>query len=675
MAHNALYTAVHDPWFYQVKLHGMQGISPSDVALFDQKDIRPSHAELELWIASGSPDLDIPRRRTPVTMAIMEGDRVVRQVLRWKRATNIPSADDIFLLRDRLPEKEHQAMVQKREEYRAIQRTRTDRDGWVVKITTSETILFGHTRWAIVKHRPDSLQVEPSVVPIADLGHHLLAPVRSVLRNDRVVVVDGEEARAAIGRVVEVKESAGTVTIASSFFNDAEELVEVRINNVDLQFFVNDVVEVTEGPHHGRVGFITHVSPGIVDICDTIQNISRSWPWSRGRGGRTAQLVEHGCDRRDRHPDGVLYDHEQDQRTFHEVTRVGDTLVHKEVNILGGRHGRRTAQADHFKGRQGTVTAWDPRPLTFSGVQTPATLKRFAALGGTRAMLEGARITVRIENHVGPPTQLPIERLSLRSSTAAEPVMLIDSVNAHRWQPWYRPLTLPLPAVVPPLPPLAAPLPPPPFSAFGDATPLWPSGAGSSSPDWQPEPALLVLAGEEDGQWLCLPSLVGKRVDVILCGLPALVGKKHVMVGARLAACEGKCGHLLIQQATYNDLARRVQHGHLDKHKIFVYGFKSTHATPVSCVRPCRVLGDGRRLEDSTERVVILGADCEGRSGEWGLYAQVIQPQDQNPPGTVLVHVARPGGLITNRFPLPHLCFAKNVQMALQATIFSAMSF
>ncbi|KAJ7727021.1 hypothetical protein DFH07DRAFT_782592 [Mycena maculata] len=664
MAHNALYTAVHDPWFYQVKLHGMQGISPSDVALFDQKDIRPSHAELELWIASGSPDLDIPRRRTPVTMAIMEGDRVVRQVLRWKRATNIPSADDIFLLRDRLPEKEHQAMVQKREEYRAIQRTRTDRDGWVVKITTSETILFGHTRWAIVKHRPDSLQVEPSVVPIADLGHHLLAPVRSVLRNDRVVVVDGEEARAAIGRVVEVKESAGTVTIASSFFNDAEELVEVRINNVDLQFFVNDVVEVTEGPHHGRVGFITHVSPGIVDICDPrppppgvddpeYQQELAMVPWTWRTHGATGRT----------------------RRTFHEVTRVGDTLVHKEVNILGGRHGRRTAQADHFKGRQGTVTAWDPRPLTFSGVQTPATLKRFAALGGTRAMLEGARITVRIENHVGPPTQLPIERLSLRSSTAAEPVMLIDSVNAHRWQPWYRPLTLPLPAVVPPLPPLAAPLPPPPFSAFGDATPLWPSGAGSSSPDWQPEPALLVLAGEEDGQWLCLPSLVGKRVDVILCGLPALVGKKHVMVGARLAACEGKCGHLLIQQATYNDLARRVQHGHLDKHKIFVYGFKSTHATPVSCVRPCRVLGDGRRLEDSTERVVILGADCEGRSGEWGLYAQVIQPQDQNPPGTVLSTFARQGGSLRIAFPCRICAFAKNVQMALQATIFSAMSF
>ncbi|KAJ7747631.1 hypothetical protein DFH07DRAFT_775955 [Mycena maculata] len=721
MARNARYPTPADPWFYRVKLDGLypdaniflvylvprsshqpgltemerklfdpkefptseplvgggvrwrerdfrygllvEDIRQSQVGFYDQKDVHPSHYELELWIASECPDLNTPRRQTPMTMAIMEGDHIVWCVPRREKATDIPSAADIFLLKGRLPQEQYQAMVQKRQEYRAFQKTRNpaeveaerkaenerdeaDRDGWVVQTTTTVTAL-GRTQWAIVKHRtgPASHQTKPSVVWISDLGHHLLAPVRSVLRNDQVVVVNGEDALGKIGQVIEVKEAMGTIIICSSLpnHNDVDEVNEVRINNVHLQFFVSDVVEVIGGRHRGRIGFVIHVSPGLVDVFDPVppppvtvdpnyqQQIAIIPVWLKFLDTEDA-----------RDKDGVTYDRVQRERIFCDLVRVGDPLIHKEVCIVGGPLAHNTHTANEFKGQFGMVTSWDPRPSRLPGLQDAATLKQLAVrLGGTRAMFEGARIAVRVEHHGGQLVHLPIERLRLCSSSTEAPVMLIDSLNARHWQPKYSAKN-------------------PPSAALSNLLPT--------------PPGLLVLPGEDSRGWLCLPALVGKHVDVMIRGVSALVGVKGLMLGVRVVALEGKRGYLLMQASMQHNLQVAAKCLNLNKQKVTVHGFTSLHNVPLVAVKPCRVFHDGRSLEELTERVVIIGPDCQNEKGDQGCYAQV-QREEQDPPGTVMVCVSRPGSFALNGFPLLHLCLAKNIPGQLENMSFPATTF
>ncbi|KAJ7769607.1 hypothetical protein DFH07DRAFT_768879 [Mycena maculata] len=635
----------------------VQDLPPSDVAFFDQKDVNPTHEELELWIASGFPGLNCPRPRTPLTMAIMEGDRVVRRV---PRRTDVPlNPGEIVAQYDRLGNEQVPAPLPKHREYRQVQRARdpaerraeneqdeADHDGWVVKTTTTVTSM-GRIRWAIVKHCPGALQNEPSVVRISELGHHLLAPMRRVRRNDRVAVVDGEDALGKIGRVVEVMEATGTVVIASSFRNDAEELIEVRINNVHLQFFVGDVVEVTEGPHRGRVGFITHVSPGLADVFDPLLPPSAADDphyqqqlaivpaflkfldaeearrlWSTAGTTEQVALEALAADK-----DGVAYDHAEADRISREIVNVGDPFSGKEVYIVGSR--KHHLATGNLKGRFGIVKGWDPKP------------SKLAQLGDLQA----------------------------KRSSAVEPIMLIDSLGTH-WQSIKGNKTGIIAINSPPSP---SPRPATP----GAATPAWSQPESAATPAWQvgsatpiPVPrARLAVADEDTGEWLCLPGLVGRRFDVTVRGLTDFIGKKPFLVSPRVQRFEGSHGYVLMEAAVHRDT--------LNKIKVTVRGLNETGASlgvPPATVKPRRVLEDGTKLEHSTERVVIIGPDYYDTTRDVGLYGRV-EPQEPAPPGAVTVLVDRPGLVALNTFYPNHLCLARNQRILLGNTVFDVTNF
>ncbi|KAJ7732484.1 hypothetical protein DFH07DRAFT_780928 [Mycena maculata] len=114
----------------------------------------------------------------------------------------------------------------------------------------------------------------------------------------------------------------------------------------------------------------------------------------------------------------------------------------------------------------------------------------------------------------------------------------------------------------------------------------------------------------------------------------------------------------------------------LNKQKVTVHSFTGLHNVPLVAVKPFHVLDDGWSLEESTERVVIIGPDCQNEKGDQGCYAQA-QREEQDPPGTVMVRVSQPGGFALNRFPGAASLrgLAKNIPGQLKNTSFPATTF
>ncbi|KAJ7432854.1 hypothetical protein B0H11DRAFT_1940032 [Mycena galericulata] len=203
--------------------HGLL-LSTCNPQLFTQRNVIPTSAELELFDRSSAPDLQHAHPPTVTSMALMPSDRVA---------------------------------------------TRDDcRAGWIKSIRTHQS-----ERLALVGSVLESLRMITAPdfeLPVSQLGHHILSPLRRLEVHDRIIVVEGAYI-GTVARVFCVNEAAGTVTFIDpdvpenpqdSNLDDApnNNLIEVYINNVALCFWIGDTVAVTEGKFGGRSGFVTAVN-------------------------------------------------------------------------------------------------------------------------------------------------------------------------------------------------------------------------------------------------------------------------------------------------------------------------------------------------------------------------------------------------------------------------------
>ncbi|KAF8177161.1 hypothetical protein K438DRAFT_1978802 [Mycena galopus ATCC 62051] len=172
-----------------------------------------------------------------------------------------------------------------------------------------------------------------------------------------------------------------------------------------------------------------------------------------------------------------------------------------------------------------------------------------------------------------------------------------------------------------------------------------------TAPLWtEPDPSP-ILDGEETGQWISLPQLSMKRLDVKVVGV-----SKIRKASPTMAALEGKVGRLLITTP--------VPSG---DPKVNVYGVGRNglmHAVQRSCVKPRRVDDAGRSFWEITERVVVLGADVLSNSSHLGEYGQTI-PMFPHNRGRGVVAVRFPGGAAEHPcfFHETMLCLAPNVHL------------
>ncbi|KAJ7774177.1 hypothetical protein DFH07DRAFT_767386 [Mycena maculata] len=586
---------------YTIKLH-----------YFTQEDVDPTFDELELFEDCRADVLNAPWTHSPMSPALMEGDRVVGP--NW-------------------------------------------RHGWITQITVKDGV-----RMARVKGDSES---EPFICSVSKLDRHLLALPRTLKVNDRIEVVAGQLEFGRIGRVTEIMEAKGLVHCIDSY-GVSDQFFTVRVNNVAIRFFAGDTVEVTEGPHRGRTGFVLEISPGLVDVYDPTQARydARTMNWLahdnyltlvRGNPAEVNTLEEYGPspfidtgrsfsvspasvdfavsenegadnvslewsalkEKMAVQRDGSAYDRLERERLTKLVMATGNPFNNREVFVDGGAHA--------VKAQPGFVVGYKVSKT----LETPTTKDLLSlvmeAHNGRSAIYANATLQVQLtmNNTIH---DVPIHRLwDIKSGR-----QLLKAIVGDRWDWWEEKLS----------------------ERWIMRTEAAPAPAPAPDPEpTAPQPA--SLPGEGTGKWLCLNALVGKRVDVVVQGLKQFVGHRFFKVPARMEKCEGQTGFVLIETA--------IDSKALEKTKIPVRSMPGSTAAqhvPPPTVKPCRVLADGTKLEDSNEHVVIIGPDWLDKAQDVGLYGLV--KRERNASGCVAVLVDRVGFQVINYFPSLHLCIARN---------------
>ncbi|KAJ7788141.1 hypothetical protein B0H13DRAFT_1936646, partial [Mycena leptocephala] len=189
---------------------------------------------------------------------------------------------------------------------------------------------------------------------------------------------------------------------------------------------------------------------------------------------------------------------------------------------------------------------------------------------------------------------------------------------------------------------LPAPKTPPP--------PRTPSPPPSSEPLWAAIPET-PLAGEDNGEWMCMPGLNGK----------------HLM--SKSSKLEGRFGHILAT-AAIDFGAKKVE--------VCGVGKSGTkHAVHVQCIKPRRKNDSGRLITEVAEHVVVIGPDMAGGTTLMGCYG-LTQPDIPHyyEAGIVCVVVeCLDGSFDPNFFKASSLCLAKNVALTYQNQVFAATTF
>ncbi|KAJ7099222.1 hypothetical protein C8R44DRAFT_888677 [Mycena epipterygia] len=180
-----------------------------------------------------------------------------------------------------------------------------------------------------------------------------------------------------------------------------------------------------------------------------------------------------------------------------------------------------------------------------------------------------------------------------------------------------------------------------------------------------------AITGEDNGEWICIPSLTHKRVDVVVRGIEGLADHRatNFKNSPTLRKLEGKKGYLLIEEPPSVDMVD------MKKLKVFAVGRNLTaHNVPAKCIKPFRGL-DEMPLTKFRTRVVIIGPDITGDGTFKGLYGET-QPPDHNA-GSESVGVRFQAAVESQIkvFPLLSLCQAENVEIHASIGIWPASLF
>ncbi|KAJ7687479.1 hypothetical protein B0H14DRAFT_2653808 [Mycena olivaceomarginata] len=167
--------------------------------------------------------------------------------------------------------------------------------------------------------------------------------------------------------------------------------------------------------------------------------------------------------------------------------------------------------------------------------------------------------------------------------------------------------------------------------------------------------------GEATGEWISVPELAMKRVDV------QVVGIQHLhKITPSMAALEGKCGWLLLANPPP-----------LNEPKIEVFGVGKNsmkHKIERGCIKPRRKDDAGKELWEITARVIILGPDIHHNTAQKGKYALTF-PELVSIHGPGVVPVKLEGGQGPLYFPAWSLALAKNVKIQALHGVFDVTIF
>ena len=169
--------------------------------------------------------------------------------------------------------------------------------------------------------------------------------------------------------------------------------------------------------------------------------------------------------------------------------------------------------------------------------------------------------------------------------------------------------------------------------------------------------------GEKTGEWLTIPGLAQKRVDVELQGLLAL-SLRNFRPTNTILGLEGRTGYLLLASPV---LATTLQSKKVD---VYAVGRNGTeHAIAPMCIRPLRT-HDGNLITQIKARIVVIGPDVVGDTNDVGRYGQTEPDAEHGytPDAVVVVRLENKGQAARLRgvFPLSSLCLSVN--FPIQAT-------
>ncbi|KAJ6473780.1 hypothetical protein C8R45DRAFT_935898 [Mycena sanguinolenta] len=171
----------------------------------------------------------------------------------------------------------------------------------------------------------------------------------------------------------------------------------------------------------------------------------------------------------------------------------------------------------------------------------------------------------------------------------------------------------------------------------------------------------LRISGEDDGQWLSMPDLADKRLDVKVVGLPQL----PVRLSKIMLDLEGTFCHVLIgaSPVSSNDKVVEVCGAGRTSRK-----FKIDR----SCIKPRREGDDKERLVQVETHVVVIGPDIKFEGTRLGQYGQTV-PSWPHHYGEGVVPVQFEQGA-EGFFHESSLCMAKNVKIMKDNKVFDVTS-
>ncbi|KAJ7205703.1 hypothetical protein GGX14DRAFT_397397 [Mycena pura] len=495
------------------------------------------------------------------------------------------------------------------------------------------------------------------VVPVAKLRWHALAipPVIEVL--DRVRVVAGQY-RGASGRVESIGDDGVVVELTAEAAAEIDTgSLPVTHSVLNREFLVGDLVVVVGGPEKDRRGLVVSVhTGGLLQLFEEIRTdaddmavrvrprstLTAEKPLLCVRAARVKFLVldqastcfglqffpvlEMNRAIASRTPDDLLkrlldQDRHAQERRWESTRGVtGRRFQGIEVQVV--YHGP-------LKGTRGVRKRKERRPSLRKRPRESTLALRLNAPPDPIEEARGIMVTVQKEAS-NERFVLPIESLA----------------HTHTLVPLARAPLLPRAILTG-------------FSGSKvNNPPPWPERIPSPSVEetrFPPE----ISEGENNGQWLTIPGLANKRVDVRLEGLAGITNR-NFLPSSLILGLEGQFGRLL--------LTSPVLENTLDRKKIDVYGIGPTqrkHPIAPMCIRPLRVYDTGQPLTEVKGRVVIIGPNVAGETDSVGRYGQTEPSMEHDFSQGEVVMVRMEAGIKPgfSLFPLASLCRSINAPL------------
>ncbi|KAJ7117051.1 hypothetical protein C8R44DRAFT_738914 [Mycena epipterygia] len=512
-------------------------------------------------------------------------------------------------------------------------------------------------RYAKVQSRYNGTAVlskadEGYFIPVADLRRHVLDDPIPIGPLDRVRVVSGNQYLGYSGRVISLGESSLAVEISKPPLDMEVRLIDFPLRQLTRDFRPGDMVQVVRGESKDRTGFITtsegsreirngpldnidHVMPYLifkVRSADVVFSLSASTGLSGVKQGFTTRSEVSAI------PNNMTPNTEHgESMNLHMLLED----LQEQDRIAIERNMRLMKTGRRFEGLEVLVAYKHPLKgvlcVVHADHDTPKRAARLAKESkrkgwrGDKADIRGIVATVS----------------KLASNTRFE-VDVKNLVHAHTRLPLNKAVALSPEALAPP------PVPPTPPARTPSPQPVDPASASA----WMirtPTPPP-ILPGEDNGEWLCIPGLARKRVDVEIRGIDTLEDNKRLAFknSASLRRLEGRSGYLLLEDALTTGMVG------MKKLKVYAVGQNMTaHNVPAQCIKPFRGLTD-MPLTRFKSRVVIIGADITGNPTCKGLYGETQPPDHYDGTDTVRVRFQPRVESRILTFPLLSLCQAKN---------------